>query len=139
MAQNAEAAVAAGAALAAQNAAAAIMALSPLQRVLHRIVGLSQPACVAVAADGYETFMDFENMQWKDVEKWISNARKLNLNRGGFSISAAKEKRIQALTFWVNDLLRTGRATIEADIDETEFDVFKMNEMAEEAYIYYLD
>mmetsp|Transcript_15996 Transcript_15996/g.23840 ORF Transcript_15996/g.23840 Transcript_15996/m.23840 type:complete len:787 (+) Transcript_15996:5053-7413(+) len=139
MAQNAAAALAAGAALAAQNAAAAIMALSPLQRVLHTIVGLAQPACVAVAADGYEEFMDFENMQWKDVEKWISNARKLTLNRGGFSISSSKEKRIQALAFWVNDLLRTGRATVEADINEAEFDVITMNEMAEEAYIYYLE
>ena len=39
----------------------------------------------------------------------------------------------------VNDSLRIGRVKIKADLDETEFISIKMNEMADETYIYYLD
>ena len=92
-----------------------------------------------MAADGYVDLMDFENMQWTSVEKWISAARRSTLTRGGFSVSAAREKRIQALVFWINDQLRTGRATVEADFDEAEFDAITMAEMVDEAYIYHLD
>ena len=124
-------AIAAGAAL--------IAALSPLQRLLHTNCGLTQAQYTAMAADGYVDLMDFENMQWTSVEKWISATRKSTLNRGGFSVSAAREKRIQALVFWINDQLRTGRATVEADFDEAEFNATTMADMVDEAYIYHLD
>ena len=53
----------------AKNNSAAIVALIPLHRVLHTIVGLTRTQCAAMAADGYEDFMDFENMQWDSIEK----------------------------------------------------------------------
>ena len=124
----------------AANAAAAaervLAGLDPIQRVLNNVVGLTQPQCVAIEADGYQEFMDFENMNWINVEKWIYSARRANLNRGGFSISAAKEKRMQALAFWVNDLLRTGKAKVEADFEEADISApGRISELAEEAYI----
>ena len=73
-----------------ENNAAAIAALIPLQRVLHTIVGLNRTQFLDVSADGYEDFVDFENMQWDNIEKYISDARKSHLNRGGLSISYAK-------------------------------------------------
>ena len=122
-----------------ENSAAAIVALSALQRVLHIIVGLTRTKCVAVADYGYEDFMVFEDMQWDSTKKWISAARKSNLNRGGLSISSTKEKRIQALALWVNDSLRIGRVKNESEFDETEFTTIKMTEMVDKAYIHYLD
>ena len=121
------------------NNAAAIASLIEIQRFLHTIVGLTRTKFVAVAADKYEDFMDFENMQWGSIEKWISTSRKSNLNRWGFSVSAEKEKRIQALALWVNDSLRIGRLKVEADFYETEFITIKMTEMVNETYINYLD
>ena len=53
----------------AQNNAAAIAALRPIQRFLHNIFGLTRTQCVAVTSDGYEYFMDFENIQWESIEK----------------------------------------------------------------------
>ena len=75
--------------------------------------------------------MEFENMQWDSIEKWISAAIMSNLNRGGFSVSAAKEKRIQALALWVNDSLRIGRVKDEAEFYETDFTTTKMTEMVD--------
>ena len=83
----------------AENNAAAILASIPLQIVFHTIVGLTRTQCAAVAADGYEDFMEFENMQWDSIEKLISTTREINLNRGVLYVSAAKEKRIHALAF----------------------------------------
>ena len=60
----------------------------------------------------------------------ISAEIKSNLNRGGLSVSAAKEKRIQALAFWLNYAPCTGSVKVEADFDETEFTIIKMNEVA---------
>ena len=74
----------------AANNAASIAGMSPLQRFLHTIIGLNQTQCVAVSADRYEYFMEFENMQWDSIENFISTARKRNLNRGELSLSAAK-------------------------------------------------
>ena len=56
-------------------------------------------------ADGYEDFVDFENMRCQNIEKWIFSARKINFNSGGYYVSYAKEKRFQALEFWVNESL----------------------------------
>ena len=83
----------------AENNAAAIATLIPLQRLLHTIVGLTRKKCASMEADGYEDFMEFENMQWDNIEKCIYNARNSDLNRGGFSVSAAEEKMIQSLAF----------------------------------------
>ena len=85
-----------------ENNASDIKAQIPLQRVLHTIVGLTRTQCVTAAADGYEDFTDFDNLQWDSIKKKTA-ARKINLNRGGFYVSAAKEKMIQALSFWVNN------------------------------------
>ena len=63
----------------AKNNSAAIVALIPLQIFLHIVVVLTHTQCVSVAADGYEDFMEFENMQWDSIEKWISAARKTYL------------------------------------------------------------
>ena len=46
-----------------ENNAASITELIPLQRVLHTILGINQTQCIDVAYDGYEDFMEFENMQ----------------------------------------------------------------------------
>ena len=70
--------------------------------------------------------MDFENIQWDIIEKWISTARKCKLNIGGFSVSYAKENRIQALVFWVNDSLCIRRVKFEAEFDETDFTTINM-------------
>ena len=70
----------------------AIAALIPLQIVLDTIVDLNRTQCVSVAADGYEDFMKFENMQWDSIEKWILTAIQSNINRVGLSISSAKER-----------------------------------------------
>ena len=83
--------------------------------------------------------MDFENMQWDTIEKWIIASRKIKLHRGGFSVSAAKEKTIQALSFWVKNSLHIGRVKVKADFDDTEFATIKMTDMVDEAYIQYLD
>ena len=107
--------------------------MRPLQRVFHAIVCLTWTQYVDVAADRYEDFIDFENMQWYSIEKCISAAIISNLNRGGFSLSAAKEKRVQALALWVNDSLRIGRFKVEAEFDEKEFTTTRMNEMVDEA------
>ena len=48
----------------AENRAAAIAELIPLQRVLHTIVGLTCTQFVAMAADWYEDFLYFDNVQW---------------------------------------------------------------------------
>ena len=116
-----------------------ILELIPIQRVLHATVGLNRTQCVAVAADGYEDFMEFQKMQWDRIEKWISAARKSNLNRGGLSVLSAKEKRIQDLALWVNYSLCIGRVKFESDFDQTEFTTIKMTEMVNEAYIHYLE
>ena len=71
-------------------------------------------------------------------EKYISFARNSNLNRGGFSISEAEEKTIQALELWVNYSLRIGMATVKFEFDETEYTTIKMTEMVDYAYIRYL-
>ena len=92
-----------------------------------------------MAAYGYEDFMELENMQWGSIEKWISNVRKINLHRGGFSVTAAKENMIQVLEFWVNESLRIRRVNFESDFDETKFTTIKMTDMFNEAYIHYLD
>ena len=123
----------------AKNNSAAIVALSPLRRVLHTIFGLTRTQCATVAADGYEDFTDFENMQWDSIEKWISAARNRKPNRGVLSLSAPKEKMIQALEFWVNDSLHIRRVKVESYFDETEFTTINMTEMANEDYIHYLD
>ena len=60
-------------------------------------------------------------------------------HRRGLSVSAAKNKRIQALAFWINELLHIRRLKFEDDFDETEFTIVKMNEIVDEAYIHYLD
>ena len=65
------------------------MAFILIHQVLHIIVGLTQPYCVAMAADVYEDFMDFDNfdnMQWDNIEKWIFTRRGKNINRGGLSV-----------------------------------------------------
>ena len=78
-AQNANLAAAAQAAeifqlvVNAENKAAEIAVLIPLQRVLHTIVSLTWTQCVAVTADGYEDFMDFENMQWGKINLRCNN------------------------------------------------------------------
>ena len=81
----------------AENNTSGIAAFIPLQRVLHTIFGLTWAQCVAVAADGYEDFMDFENIQSGNIEKWISAAINININRVVYYISVTKEKRIQDL------------------------------------------
>ena len=95
-----------------ENNNAEIAWLIPLQRFLNAIVGLTPKECVAVAADWYEYFMDFENIQWDNIENFISGVTKINLNIGGFSILSANEKRIQALALWVNDSLRIRRVKV---------------------------
>ena len=119
----------------AANNAAAVVALSPIQRVLHTIVVLTRTQCVAVVSDGYKDFMDFENIQWDSIEKWISSAINSNLNKGEFILSHAKEKRIQALELWVNVSLHIRRVKFEADFDDTEFAIIEMNEMVNDSYI----
>ena len=52
----------------AKNNAADIQALRPHLRVLHTICGLTWTQCVYVSTDGYEDFMDFENMKWDGIE-----------------------------------------------------------------------
>ena len=84
-----------------------------------------------MAANGHEYLMEFENMQWDSVEKWISAAIMSNLNIGGLSVSDAKEKRIQALTLWLNESLRIVRVKVEDDFDDTVFTTTKMNEMVD--------
>ena len=90
-------------------------------------------------SDIYENFMEFENMQWDSIKKWIPAARKSNLNGVGFSVSDAKEKRIQSLSLWVNKPLYIGRVKFEYDFDDTDFTTINMTEMVYEAYINYLD
>ena len=46
----------------AQNNAAAIAALIPIQRVLHSIVVITRIQFAAVVADGYEDFVEFDGM-----------------------------------------------------------------------------
>ena len=121
------------------NNSVSIAELSSLQRVLHKIVGLTRTQCAAVASYGYEDFIEFENMKWDSIEKRISVVIKININIGGFSVSDAKDIMIQALALWVNDSLRIGRLKVEADFYETEFITIKMNEMANEVYTHYLD
>ena len=70
-------------------------------------------------------------MQWDSVEKWISAAIMSNLNIGGLSVSDAKEKRIQALTLWLNESLRIVRVKVEDYFDDTMFTTTKMNEMVD--------
>ena len=48
---------------------------------------------------------------------------------GGLYVSAAKEKRIQALTLWLNDSLRIVRVKVEAEFDDTVFTTTNMTEM----------
>ena len=86
-----------------------------------------------MTSDGYEYFMDFENMQWESIEKWITTTRNINLNIGWLSLSATKEKRIQAVALWVNESLHIGRVKVESDFDDTEFTTIKMNEMVKDA------
>ena len=52
-----------------------IVALIPLQIVPHTIVGLTRAQFVSVDDDIYEDFVYFDNMQWDNIEKWISAAR----------------------------------------------------------------
>ena len=78
-------------------------------------------------------------MQWDSVEKWISAAIMSNLNIGGLYVSAAKEKRSQALTLWLNESLPIVRVKVEADFDNTMFTTTNMTEMVYESYIHYLD
>ena len=61
--------------------------------------------------------------------KWISAEKKSNLDGGGFYVLAAKEKMIQALSLWLNDLLNIRRVNVEADFDGTEFTTISMTEM----------
>ena len=65
----------------AENNAAEIAVLIPLQRVLHTIFSLTWTQCIAVDADGYEDFINFKNMQWDSIEKWTSAAIMSDLNR----------------------------------------------------------
>ena len=46
----------------AENNAADISALIPIQRVLHSIVVITRMQFVAVVADGYEDFVEFDGM-----------------------------------------------------------------------------
>ena len=92
-----------------------------------------------MAADGYEDFMDFGNMTWDSIEKWISAARNRNLNIKEFSLSAAKEKVIQALALWVNESLCIGRVNDKVEFDETDFTTINIPEIFEDAYTHYLD
>ena len=121
------------------NNSVSVAELSSLQRVRHKIVGLTRTQCAAVASYGYEDFIEFENMKWDSIEKRISVVIKININIGGFSVSDAKDIMIQALALWVNDSLRIGRLKVEADFYETEFITIKMTEMVNETYINYLD
>ena len=82
-----------------ENNVADISSLRPLQIFLHTIVGLTQTQWVSVAAGGYEYFMNFENIQWYIIKKWISAVRNKNINRGGLSVSAVKDNSIHALVF----------------------------------------
>ena len=108
----------------------------PLQRVLHTIVGITRTQYIDVAADVYEDFMEFENMQWDISKKWISAARNSNLNRRGFSVLSANKKSIQASSLWVNYSLHTRRVNVKSDFDETYFTTIKITEMVDEACIH---
>ena len=92
-----------------------------------------------MAADGYEDFIDFENIQWDRIGKLISAARNSNLNIRGFSVQDKKDKRIHKLSLWVNNSLRIRRVESKADFYETAFNTTKMTEIVNDTYIHYLD
>ena len=77
-------------------------------------------------------------MQQESIEKYISSAKNINFNRGGFSVSSAKDKSIQALSFELNDSLRIGRVKVEAGFEEAGVTTININEIVDEAYIHYL-
>ena len=58
---------------------------------------------------------------------------------GGFSISTANYKSIEALALLVIYWLLIGRVNVKAAFDDTEFITINRNEMVYDAYILYLD
>lgn len=104
-------------------------ALLTFQNVLTQVLNLTQRQIACLVSEGFTDFREMHDWDYDEIKEWAAEKTKLPANRANsatFGVIAVK--RLQALGFWVNDLIKRGQP-----IDPNAFTDQVMRDMIVEA------
>ena len=97
---------------------------------LINVLRFSANQAATLIDNGYRSVDDLLYWKYDEIAKWTSAKNKLPVTRGGRTYSQLLTKRLQGLTWWVNDLSIRGQP-----IDITTFNAAAMENLIDEALL----
>ena len=79
------------------------------------IMALSARQQEAITQNGWVVLEDFRGCSYKDLSSWIERMDKRPQNRGGCTFGNIVSLKLQALSFWINQMILHGN---DINIDE---------------------
>lgn len=80
------------------------------QNVLAQVLNLTQRQITCLISEGFTDFREMHDWDYDEIKGWAAEKNKLPATRtNSATYGVIAVKRLQALGFWVNDLIRRGQ------------------------------